>query len=158
MATRLRRLYWDSGCVIGLLSKQSTVPKEWLDAIEAAYDDMLCDKVKIVINDELFKVEVFAGKSKREQATYNTLVGCRNFELVTTPMSSYTAEVRKLREDFQAIKQSIQVCDAMHVLCAKRGAVDEFWTTDGAIVRKAPTGLFGNLKVCHPYLEQLRLF
>jgi len=153
-----RRLYWDSNCFIALLTKQQTIENTYLDAIETTYDDMLRGKLKIVTCADLFKLEVLPGPSKREAAAYNSLLSCPDFEIVSISLTDLVNDAAQLRQEARKKAQSIHTCDAMHIVSAKRSAVDEFWTTDDKLVKKGKAGFFEGLVVCYPYTEQLRLF
>ncbi len=72
--SRVRRLYWDAGCFIALFNREPTTDAEKLEALKAAFDDMLYGHLKIVTSD-MFRAEVFGpGFTGPAQQIYNDWV------------------------------------------------------------------------------------
>ncbi len=60
MTTKLKRVYWDSSCLIALWEAEPNISDEWCKAIRWTFEDMLGGKI-IIVTSDLYYVEVFKG-------------------------------------------------------------------------------------------------
>ena len=156
--SRLLRLYWDAGCFIALFNWEATTTQERLEALKAAYEDMLLGHLKIVTS-AMFRAEVFGSSfSGDAEKIYNDFLACKNFEIVEirTEMYELVGEMRQKCLGAKP-KQNIKTPDAIHMLMGNESKCDEIWTLDENLINKGKAGLIGDVRVCLPYLSQMRL-
>ena len=156
MPTRKRRLYWDSNCFIALFNTEPTTERPKLDALQGTFDEMLAGKVKIITSD-LYRAEVFGQKDDPQaKAIAEQLEACPDFEMV--PLRTQAHQIAgEMRARCQAAKRRLETADALHIAAATLAKADEMWTTDSKLVNRYEEGLLGSVKVCFPYLRQMRI-
>ena len=129
-----------------------------LEALKAAYDDMLLGHLKIVTSS-MFRAEVLSGSfTGSAEQIYNDLLACKNFEIVEIRSEMYdlVGEMRQKCLD-EKPKQNIKTPDAIHMVMGNQAKCNEIWTTDDNLVKKGQAELLGSVRVCYPYLAQTRL-
>lgn len=157
LQTRKRQLYWDSCCLIALFNKQPSTPRPQLDALQATFHEMLGGRVLIITSD-ISRVEVF-GTNKGEAARVaEQFEACPYSEIVQlrTPTSIMAGEMRQ-RCLAANPSRKLKTPDALHIASGTIARADEIWTTDYDLVKYYEAGLLTKVKVCLPYLTQLRL-
>lgn len=156
MRIRKRRLYWDSNCFIALFNSEPTTPRPQLDALQGTFEEMLGGQVKIITSD-LYRVEVFGQKNDPQaNAIAEQLEACPDFEMV--PLRTQAHQMAgEMRERCRAAKRRLETADALHVAAATLAKADEMWTTEPKLVNRYEEGLLTSVKVCFPYLTQLKI-
>ena len=157
MPIRKRRLYWDSSCFIAVFNAQPTTPPAQLDALQATFEEMLDGKVKIVTSDA-YRAEVFGKGRPEERVIAEQFEACPDFEIVPLRTQAWdmAAEMRR-RCDAAKPSRKLKTVDAVHVAGGTIARADEIWTTDEKLVKYYEAGLLTVVKVCLPYLTQLRI-
>lgn len=157
MPTRRRRLYWDSGCFIALFNSQPTTPPLQLDALQATFAEMLDGKVRIVTSD-IYRVEVFGPDNPQAAQIAEQFEACPHFEVV--PLRTLAFDMAgKMRQRCHEANPSrkLKTPDALHVAAGTMARADEIWTTDEKLVTYHDAGLLTAVRVCLPYLQQIRI-
>lgn len=157
MPTRKRRLYWDSSCLIALLNSEPTTPALQLDALRATFEEMLQAKVKIITSD-LYKTEVFGEKKAEAAIIADQLEACPDFEMVPLRTQAYEM-AGELRKRCYAAKppRALKTPDSLHVAAGTIARAEEIWATDDKLVKYHEDGLLTSVRVCVPYVKQLRI-
>lgn len=157
MRSRKRRLYWDSNCFIALFNSEPTTPPLQLDGLRATFEEMLEGKLKIVTGD-IYKAEVFGKKKPAAHIIGDQFEACPDFEIVPLRTQAYEmAGQMRERCNSSSPPRKLKLGDALHVAAGTIARVDEVWTTDAKLVSYHEDGLLTSVKVCLPYLLQLRL-
>ncbi len=156
MRTRKRRLYWDSSCFIAVFNAEPTTPRPQLDALQATFEEMLGGQVKVITSD-LYRVEVFGQKDDpTANAIAEQLEACPDFEMV--PLRTQAHQLAgEMRRRCREAKRRLDTADALHVAAATLSKADEMWTTDSTLVKRHEDGLLMSVRVCLPYLKQLKI-
>jgi predicted nucleic acid-binding protein len=157
LPTRKRRLYWDSGCFIGLFNKQPTTPQPQLDALQATFQEMLGGRIRIITSD-MYRVEVFGTDKGQAAKVAEQFEACPYFEIVPLRTLSYSM-AGEMRQRCLAAKpaRKLKTPDALHIASGTIARADEIWTTDHDLLKYHEAGLLTKTKVCLPYLMQLRI-
>lgn len=157
MPTRKRRLYWDASCFIALFNNEATTPANQLDALRATFEEVLTGKLKIITSD-LYRAEVFGENKEAAGIVADQLEACPDFEIVPLRTQAYEM-AGHMRERCHAASppRKLKTADSLHVAAATIAQADEVWTTDGKLVSYHEAGLLTGVKVCVPYLTQMRL-
>ncbi len=156
MRIRKRRLYWDSNCFIALFNSEPTTSRAQLDALQGTFEEMLGGHVKIITSD-LYRVEVFGQKNDPQaNAIAEQLEACPDFEMVSLRTQAHQM-AGEMRERCRAAKRRLETADALHVAAATLAKADEMWTTEPKLVNRYQEGLLTSVKVCFPYLTQLKI-
>lgn len=157
MRTRKRRLYWDANCFIALFNAEPTTPRPQLDALQATFDELLGGKVKIITSDA-YRAEVFGKDRPEERLITAQFEACPDFEIV--PLRTQAWDMAgELRKRCQAARppRKLKLGDALHIVAGTMARTDEIWTTDAKLVSYYEDGLLLTVKVCVPYLNQLKI-
>lgn len=157
MRTRKRRLYWDASCFIALFDSEPTTSRPQLDALQATFDEMLGGKVKIVTSDP-YRAEVFGKDSPEGRVIAEQFEASPDFEIV--PLRTQAWEMAgEMRKRCQAAKppRKLKLGDALHIVGGTVAKADEIWTTGTKLVSYYEDGLLTLVKVCVPYLKQLKI-
>lgn len=157
MPTRKRRLYWDSGCFIALFNQQTTTPRPQLDALQATFEEMLGGRLRIITSD-MYRVEVFGPDRPQAATVAEQFEACPHFEIVPLRTLAYdiAGEMRQRCEAAKPVRK-LKTPDALHVASGTIARAQEIWTTDEKLVRYYEAGLLTSVKVCLPYLRQMRI-
>lgn len=159
MATRKRRLYWDSSCFIAVFNDEPTTPRPQLDALRTTFEELLSRKVKIITSDA-YRAEVFGKEDDRPEARIiaEQFEACPDFDIVPLRTQAYEL-AGELRQRCQAAKpaRKLKFADALHVAGGTLARADEIWTTDEKLVNYHEAGLLTQVRVCLPYLKQMKI-
>ena len=157
MPARKRRLYWDSCCFIALFNAEPTTPRPQIDALRSTFDEMLAGR-HYVITSDLYRVEVFGKDGPDAVAVADQFEACPYFEVVGLRTLAYEM-AGDLRMKCQSAKpkRNLKSPDALHIAAGSLARADEIWTTDGDLVRYYEDGLLTGVRVCLPYLLQLKI-
>lgn len=157
LPTRKRRLYWDSSCFIALFNSEPTTPRPQLDALKATFEEMLVGRLNVITSD-VYRAEVFGSDGPAADAVADQFEACPYFEIVSLRTLAYDL-AGDLRKKCQSAKpeRKLKLADALHVASGSLAKADEIWTTDGKLVRYYEDGLLTTVKVCLPYLIQLKI-
>jgi hypothetical protein len=128
-----------------------------LDALQTTFGDMLAGRVKIITSDA-YRGEVFGKDHPEGQAIAEQFEACPYFEIV--PLRTQAWDMAgEMRKRCRAARppRSLTLGDALHIVGGTMARVDEIWTTDSKLVRYHEDGLLSSVKVCLPYLKQLKI-
>lgn len=157
MPARKRRLYWDANCFIALFNSEPTTPRPVLDALQTTFEQMLSGKVKIITSD-VYRAEVFGKDSAEGQQIADQFEACPHFEIVPLRTQAWgmAGEMAKRCHSAKPTRK-LKPLDAVHIAGGTLARADEIWTTDLKLVRYYEDGLLTAVKVCLPYLKQLKI-
>ena len=156
MRTNKRRLYWDSSCFIALYNREPTTGHAVLSALSDTYADMLAGRLQIVTS-EIFRREVFLETPERDRVLRENLRACPSFEFLVRnqQVEDLAAELQVRAQDR---KRRIKMADSYHLATAILSRSSALWTTDGKMLRHAAAGLFPEIAVSLPSIDQPRLW
>ena len=151
-----RRLYWDSLCFIALYNKEATTDHAVLSALSDTYADMVAGRIQIVTS-VIFRHEVLLETPAQSEGLRQSLLGCKSFEFLLK-----TQQVEDFAMDLQLRAQNnakrIKLADAFHLATAILSRSEALWTTDRRMLRFASSGLFPEISIVQPSIEQPRLW
>lgn len=118
---------------------------------------MLAGKVRIIVSD-VYRVEVFGRDNPAASKVAEQFEACPYFEIVPLRTLAYDM-AGKMRQQCQAAKpvRKLKTPDALHVASGTIARAEEIWTTDEKLVSYHEAGLLMQVKVCLPYLRQMRI-
>jgi predicted nucleic acid-binding protein len=156
LSPRKTRIYMDSSVLIAAFNAEATTSEDVRKAIEQTLIRMTKGEVEVVSSDALIRTEVLNPAQKR---ALELLLGCPYFEavLLSAEVGDKAAELR-LRCLNASPPRKLKTPDAQHLATAILSKCDEFWTTDGDLLKWAAAGLFSEIPVREPSLEQRVLF
>lgn len=146
----------DASVLIAAFNAEPTTPEAVREATEQTFIRMSKGEVDVVTSDPLIRSEVFRHE---QRDALDRLIASPNFEAVLAgaEVGNKAGELR-LRCRSATPPRRLETPDAQHLATAILSRCDEFWTTDGELLRWAEAGLFPEIPVREPSLEQGVLF